>query len=139
MPFVTRFTPGGRALWVAEDGEKLTGAVDEALARSCRALAPQHRLPTVGIHDAGRHQLFLIDVARLGVQMDRRRRDALMAAFGACGFDVVLVTAFACRREFQQLAIDNLWGTLAWFADEPDHIVHFDRTPSLGRVRNVPK
>jgi hypothetical protein len=39
---------------------------------------------------------------------------------------LIFVTAFESRVEFQQLTLDCPWGAAAWFADEPDHLVHFD-------------
>ena len=45
---------------------------------------------------------------------------------------VVFVIAFLNRKEFQRLVRAVPWGTVAWFAEEPDHMIHFNGDRCLG-------
>jgi len=114
---------------VAEGNEEPLHVSEARLRRLRLHLVPKEQLPTVVIHDMRRHQLILIDVARFGREMSVRRSQTLTRACRGCGLDFVFVTAFESRHEFQQLALDCPWGTFAWFADETEHIVHFDDKP----------
>jgi hypothetical protein len=35
-----------------------------------------------------------------------------------------LLAAFGSRREFQESLAEPSWGTVVWFADEPNHLVN---------------
>jgi hypothetical protein len=80
----------------------------------------------VVILDARHRWLVLVDVARMRGQMTTERRDALNRMFRVGSFALVLVNAFASRRELQELFVEPPWRTSAWFTDEPGHMIHFD-------------
>lgn len=124
--FYPRFAPHGRVVWVSERlGETAYGSGDwlRSLQLSDDALA---ELPNVMIRRARRNDFCLIDVARLGRQMTVRRRDRLLRILRPLRSALLFITAFENRKEFQRLVVDCPWGTVAWFADEPDHLVVFD-------------
>jgi adenine-specific DNA-methyltransferase len=58
--------------------------------------------------------------------MTNERCEVLNRVFRVSGFGLVLVNAFGSRRELQELFVELPWRTSAWFADEPDHMIHFD-------------
>lgn len=80
----------------------------------------------MNVFERGRNRIYLIDVARLGRQMTLEPRDALLRMFQGRPSDVVFVNAFLNRKEFQRLVRAAPWGTVAWFAEEPDHMIHFN-------------
>lgn len=129
--FLPRFATTGRTVWAVEGREEVAQDSTSWLALLRRYLPRRHRLPTVTIHEVRRRRLFLIDVARFGSQMTTRRCYELSQELRGYELDLIFVTAFESRREFQLLATDCPWGAAAWFADEPDHMIHFDPRPGV--------
>lgn len=93
--------------------------------------AETREFPNTVVFDKSRDRIYLIDVARLGRQMTRERRDALLPLLQERASEIVFVNAFLNRTEFQRLVHDLPWGTVAWFAEEPAHMIHIngDRSP----------
>lgn len=124
--FRPRFIPRGRVVW---DG----GVTDEATQISRRRFfalglcwPPTPEIPDVVIYDQERRRLILIDVAGRHGQMTTKRCETLKRMFHGSGLQLVLVNAFTSRRELQEIFFDFPWWTSAWFADEPEHMIHFD-------------
>jgi adenine-specific DNA-methyltransferase len=58
--------------------------------------------------------------------MSGDRCDVLARVFGGCGLGLVFANAFKSRQELQGLLDEPPWGTAAWFANEPEHMIHFN-------------
>ena len=58
--------------------------------------------------------------------MTEKRREALKSMFGGSKAELILVNAFRNRKELQASLVELPWETVVWFADEPNHLVHFD-------------
>jgi hypothetical protein len=127
--FRARFAPNGRVVWVSESKTEPAHRSEEWLQGLRLSTAAVHELPNVVIRDAMRRRLWLVDVARLGRQMTGRRRDMLKRILPRSPAALLLVTAFENREQMRQLVSNDPWGTIAWFASEPDHLVHFDDNP----------
>lgn len=78
---------------------------------------------------------FHTDVARLGRQITIERRDSLLRMLKVRARDVVFVNAFLNRKEFQRLVHAFAWETVAWFAEDPGHMIHFNGDKFLGSYR----
>lgn len=124
--FRPRFVPRGRVVW---DG----GVTDKATQNSRRRFLalglcwpPPQEIPDVVICDQKRRRLVLVDVAGRRGQMTAQRCESLKRMFYGSGLQLVLVNAFKSRRELQEISFDFPWWTSAWFADEPEHMIHFD-------------
>src|SRR6266516_4453739 len=124
--FLPRFIPGGRVLW-ANDGFGESALVcRDGFSELGIPSAPTAEFPSVVIYDRARRWLVLVDVAALRGQMTAQRCEALKQLFGGNGKRLVFVNAFASRRELQELLLEFPWWTSSWFADEPQHMIHFD-------------
>jgi adenine-specific DNA-methyltransferase len=125
LAFRARFTPGGRVLWVSEGSEPTF--TSKGGLRDLGVRVRQHRdLPSVVIHAPKKGRLFLIDVASLRGPMTLERREALADVFRECGVGLIFVNAFRSRSELEDSLSEFPWETVVWFAQEPDHLVHFD-------------
>ena len=131
LAFRPRFTPGGRVLWVSKASEP-TFTSKRGLRDLGIGVRQQRDLPNVVIHAPKKDRLFLIDVASLRGPMTRERREALADAFQACRVGLIFVNAFRSRRELKESLGEFPWETVVWFAEEPDHLVHFDGRRLLG-------
>ena len=129
--FHLRFTPGGRVLWVSEDNDPTLSSPRVLRELGVSLLQPRSQ-PSVVIYDKQRGWLALIDVAELRGAMTAKRREALMRVFGRCRVGLVFVSAFSSRSEFQESLAEPSWGTVVWFADEPNHLVYFNGGNLLG-------
>lgn len=130
--FCARFTPRGRVLWVDEVGEEVAYKLADVWASLGLPSSPRADLPNIVIYDEGRHWLILIDVARIRGQMNSKRYAMLKQKFRRCGLSLVFVNAFNDRCELVDLLFDLPWQSAAWFAEEPDHLIHFNGSRFLG-------
>lgn len=134
--FYLHFTSGGRVLWVTEDNDPIL-ASRQVLSELGVSLLRPRSLPSVVIYFTQRGLLVLIDVAELRGLMTSKRREALMKVFGGCRVELIFVSAFRSRSEFQESLTEPPWGTVVWFADEPDHLVYFNDGSLLGRTKDL--
>ena len=116
----------GRIVWLSEGGSKPAVSAAPCLRRMRLAPAALDQLPNIVIRDAKLHRLWLIDLPVLGRQMTTATRDVFKGILRNASERVLFANALENRRELASLDVDSLWGTVAWFADEPDHIVIFD-------------
>ena len=123
--FQPRFIPKGRILWTNETSEK-TGPISRGdFSELGLPSAVRNEFPNVAIQDRTRRLLVLVDIARLRGLITTRRRETLELLFSGREFQLILVNAFASRREFQGLFVELPWQTYAWFANEPKHVIYF--------------
>lgn len=124
--FRPRFVPRGCVVWdggVTEDATQMSRRRFSALGL---CWPPTPEIPDVVIHDQTRRRLVLVDVASRRGQMTAKRCESLKQMFHGSGLQLVLVNAYARRWELQEFFIDFPWRTSAWFADVPEHMIHFD-------------
>ena len=84
------------------------------------------------IHAPKKDRLALIDVAGLRGLMTLKRREVLADAFRECRVGLIFVNAFWSRRELKDSLSEFPWETVVWFAQEPNHLVHFDGRGLVG-------
>lgn len=123
-------------LWVSEASEP-TFASKRGLRDLGIGVRQQSDLPNVVIHAPKKDRLFLIDVASLRGPMSLERREALADAFQECRVSLIFVTAFRCRHELEDSLSEFPWETVGWFAQEPDHMIHFNGERFLGPYPDV--
>ena len=126
MQFVPRFIPRGRVVWVSVHGGATSCIAPRRIAGLKFPPALPEVLPNVIIHDRTRRWLVLIDVASGRGRMNTQRCERLLSLFRGSRLILVFVSAFWERSEFRGLGNDFAWGIAAWFASEPDHMIHFN-------------
>lgn len=118
-------------LWVSE-GSEPTFTLKGGLRDLGIGVRQQRDLPNIVIHAAKKDRLFLIDVASLRGPMTLERREALADALQECRVGLIFVNAFRSRRELKDSLSEFPWETVGWFAQEPNHLVHFDGRHLVG-------
>lgn len=125
--FCSRLFPGGRWLLLAEVAAPPT-------LRSIRPLTALGfdadaciSVPNAVLDYAERGWLILLEIAEQNRVIDSDHRHNLLSSFASVkGRELVLITAFADMGEFARHLAAIAWGTSAWIADAPDHLVVFD-------------
>lgn len=123
--FYPRFVPHGQVLWISGSNNRPADAASDGFADARLLLTPRLKFPNVVIRDRKRNWLVFVDVVKLRGQMSAGRCRVLKQVFRDCSLGLVFVWAFETRRELQVLNADFPRFTSAWFADEPEHIIHF--------------
>lgn len=124
--FCSRLFTAAKPLLVAE-------GADLQAVRGIRPLEPLGfvpdqctRVPNAVFDYSRKRWLILLEIAECHGPIDSEHRDALLASFASVkGRDLLLVTAFADRAQFARYQAVIAWGTSAWIAKEPDHLVVF--------------
>ena len=132
--FCTRFTPGGKLVWVMGTDGTILHRSQAELDRCGIHSLPKTKVPSVGIHDTTRGWLVLVDAANSRRMMTTERCESLMRLFSHCPLRLSFVTAFRSRRDFSNCAAPPAWGTAVWCVEEPGHLIHFDGQFLLDRV-----
>ncbi|HUY91701.1 MAG TPA: BsuBI/PstI family type II restriction endonuclease [Pirellulales bacterium] len=127
--FRPRYAPQGRVVWVSEGNAEPMQSSKTWLQGLRVSAAAEEELPNVVVRDSRRRRLWLVDVATLGRHMNAERRERLSRILRRSLATLLFLTAFENRRQMTRFILDAPWGTIAWFADEPAHLVHFDDHP----------
>ena len=130
--FSRRFLEEPAVLWLSESGNKVV-VRDERVANAIGLkIEAQKNLPDLILADLGPEHpvIVFVEVVATDGAVNARRRDAFNEIADAAGFDrkqIVAITAFEDRQSagFRKTVSQLAWGTLAWFASEPDHLVTF--------------
>jgi hypothetical protein len=128
--FAPRFLGQPAVLFLSESGNKVV-ARDEALASSIGLRFPPDRLlPDVVLVDLAPAEPLLVFVEAVATDgaVSAARKSALLRLATDAGFAAAqlgFLTAYGERSQsaFRKSVSDLAWGSFAWFASEPDHIV----------------
>jgi type II restriction enzyme len=85
-------------------------------------------LPCIVAFCKRKNFLYLIEIAEDSAAINEKRKRELEAMFANCDAHRVFVTAIQNRDLLEQEGADIAWGTIAWFAAEPSHMIHFGDT-----------
>jgi hypothetical protein len=123
--FQPQFIPRSRLVCLIEGDESLSTFGVDDLADSGLNTTPIYERPNAIFYDAKSRQLVLVDVAAIMGQMTPERCVILRKLFAGCNSQLILINAFADRRDFRA-NVELPWSSAAWFASEPEHLVQFD-------------
>jgi hypothetical protein len=143
--FAPRFLEQPAVLWLSESGNKVVVQDDKLAAKLGLNIEPGKNLPDLIIADVGgEHPLFVfVEVVATDGAMHQRRKAAMLALTDAAGFSrdhVAFLTAYAHREAagYRKTVSQLAWGSLAWFAAEPDHLViMWDGGEKPARLRSL--
>ncbi len=130
--FAPRFLRNPALLFLSESGNKVVSE-DQKLAKSFGLnISPARNLPDIILADIGsKHTLLVfVEVVVTDGAITRPRKDGLLSMAAEARFPasrVAFVTAFEDRahQAFRRLASELAWGSMAWFASEPNHLLLF--------------
>lgn len=132
--FAPRFLKKPAVLWLSESGNKVV-ARDESLANALGLkIDPSKALPDIilvdlGVDIGGAEMLVVFtEVVATDGPINRERKAVLTTLAVEAGFDehhLAFLTAFMDRASspFKKSIPELAWGSYAWFASEPDHII----------------
>lgn len=130
--FAVRFLQVPAVIFLSESKDKVVQR-DDDLAKSIGInILADRNLPDIILADLGPEKpiLVFVEVVASDGPVSEARKRALLALTEAAGFpaaQVTFVTAYFDRSAAQfKKTVDKLaWGSLAWFAAEPEHLVQF--------------
>jgi hypothetical protein len=128
--FAKTFLGQPAVLWLSESGNKVV-VRDERIAKSIGLnIEADKNLPDLILVDlAGKDPLIVfVEVVATDGAITPRRREAIFSLTDAGGFNrkqVAFLTAYQDRDSpgFKKTVTNLAWGTFAWFASEPHHII----------------
>lgn len=143
--FAPRFLVAPAVIWISESGKKVVQH-DDALARAIGLnIEPQLALPDIILADASDPLLLVfVEVVATDGPVDESRKKALIELAKETHISsqqLIFVTAYLDRNEaaFRKTVPRLAWGSFAWFASEPNHIVTLDglRAGSVAKIRDL--
>ena len=130
--FCSRWTPGGRLLYVGDTEDKFAYFDSESFLRLGVTVDVHGKMPDLVVHVPDRNWLVLIEAVTSHGPVDVKRHNELRELFYKTAANLVFVTAFHDRRTMAKFAARISWETEVWVADSPSHLVHFDGERFLG-------
>lgn len=130
--FAPRFLQVPAVIFLSESKDKVVQRDDELAKSIGLNILADRNLPDIILADTGPEKplLVFVEVVASDGPVSEARKRALLALTDAAGFaseQVTFVTAYFDRSAAQfKKTVDKLaWGSLAWFAAEPEHLVQF--------------
>ena len=124
--FGPRFAPGARLLYFGSTTKKDVIRATDQLAALGIGIAEHEKLPDIVLYEPEKNWLFLIEAATSHGPVNQGRRNELESMVAICPAHCVYVTVFMERADLGKYMDDIAWETEVWFADNPDHMVHYD-------------
>lgn len=124
-----RFAPLGEIVWSSLPDVEAADGADDWIRDLDLSPASLKELPSLIVRDSEQGRLWLIEIATRGRPLTTDWLNFLKAILNKLPEHLLFLNAFENRREFGRVVgdLDDLtWGTVAWTADEPDHLMHFD-------------
>lgn len=130
--FCSRFTPGGRVLYIGDADVKLGIFQKEELEALGVELDLHGKFPDLIVHMPDRNWLVLLEAASSHGPVDAKRYDELRSIFAGSTAGLVYVSCFPDRVTMRKFLSELAWETEAWAADEPSHMIHLNGSRFLG-------
>lgn len=133
--FASRFTPGGRVLYVGDTDEKWA-VFDQSRLAALGVTVDEHgKMPDVVIYFQAKDWLILIEAVTSHGPVDAKRHRELSHLFESSTAGLVFVTAFLSRADLRKYLPLIAWETEVWVAEAPSHLIHFNGARFLGPYR----
>lgn len=131
--FCPRFTPKGEVLYIGDAAKKSDEVYEvKRLADLGIVLPERGKKPDLIIYMPDRNWLVIIEAASTHGPVDAKRHGELKTLFAGSTAGLVFVSAFPTRADMRKYVDVIAWETDAWYADHPDHLVHFNGERFLG-------
>lgn len=143
--FAARFLENPAVLWLSESGNKVVTRDDKLAAAVGLKIEADKNLPDLILVDLGPKDplLVFVEVVATDGAITERRQEAIFELTDAAGFPrshVTFLTAYQDRGSagFRKTVSALAWGSFAWFASEPENIVHLrDGATSATRLSDL--
>jgi hypothetical protein len=143
--FAHRFVASPAVLWVSESSAKVVARDDQLASQLNLRISADRDLPDIILVDLGDDKrgdvlLVFVEVVATDGPVTAQRQEALLRIATEAGFlpeRVAFLTAFLDRSHsaFKKSIPELAWQSFAWFAAEPDQIMHLQGKQMGERVR----
>jgi len=130
--FCSRYTPGGKILYLGDADEKWSIFEKRQLAELGVHVNAHGKMPDIVVYLPDRNWLVLMEAASSHGPVDGKRHGELKQLFKGSSAGLVFVSCLPSRRELRRYLKDIAWETDVWCADNPSHLIHFDGERFLG-------
>lgn len=130
--FLTRFGHGATLLYLGDTDKKTLYVDEQGLKEIGVPIMGHDKLPDVVAYDATRDWLFLIEAVTSHGPVTPKREKELEKVLQKCTAGRVYVSAFLDFRGFKRHADQIAWETEVWFADAPNHLLHYNGDKFMG-------
>lgn len=137
--FCSRWTPGGRVLYVGDAGKSDPIFDVEGFAQYRIVLDKHGKLPDLVISLPDRGWLILVEAANAHGPIDSKRHSELKVLFENDLAGLVYVSCFSSRVAMRKYLSRIAWETEVWCAEDPTHLIHFNGERFLGPYDTPPK
>ena len=118
------FCGGSEVLYIGDAARKKV-LLEDAKLRDLGIALGRGLIPDIIAYSKRRNVLYLVEAVYSNPFSPHRRLEMLNRT-GGCKADIVLISAFHDRKDFRRFAGEIAWGTEAWIADEPNHMIYFN-------------
>jgi adenine-specific DNA-methyltransferase len=124
--FASRFTPGGKLIYVGDTDEKFIHFDEVALADLGVNIDFHGKMPDVIIHFTRNNWLVLIEAVTSHGPINPKRKKELEVLFRSAEIPLVMVTTFLSRKAMVAYLAEIAWETDVWVAEDSTHLIHFN-------------
>lgn len=130
--FCPRFAPGGEILLLDETTHK-SGINELDKFSQLDIVIPKYgKTPDLVVWRADKRWLYLIEACSSHGPIDVTRKQELLKLFDKQKDCLIFVSCFPDRKVMKRYLEALAWETVAWCADSPDHLIHFNGSKFLG-------
>lgn len=130
--FCSRFTHGGRVLYLGDAGGKLTPNELAEFGLLGIKLSAHGKMPDVVVYLPDKNWLVLVEAVTSHGPVDNKRKLELQALMKGSTAGLVFVTAVPDRKTLTKFLGVVAWETEVWVAENPTHMIHFNGERFLG-------
>lgn len=129
--FITHVTPNAECLYLRDADARLSSSNGEKLKELGFDMAQDDKMPAVVLYRRDKDWLYLIESVTNGGIIDEVSFEELEALTKNVDKQKVFVTAFPNSQSFKDNMERLAWDTVAWIADAPEHLIHFEKQGTL--------
>ena len=108
-----------------------TKAFYDDIAELPKAVSDLAGCSDAAFYSSSRKLLCLFMYAEFSGPIIEKEKTKIEESLHPSGLASVLVSVFSSRADFFQVADQIAWGTKAWIANEPNHMIHYDDEPVI--------
>lgn len=124
--FAPRFAPGSLLLYAGDTAQKNLFIDRDKMEELGIPFDEHQKLPDIVLLDTSRNLLFLIEAVTSHGPVSPKRLLELEKLSENCKTGKVYFSAFPDFKTFKRYSSEIAWGTDAWLAEIPDHLIHFN-------------
>lgn len=132
--FLPRFGANCEVLYFGDGANKSKVKEDKKLQELNFFDISHGMLPDIVAYSKSKNWLFLIEAFYSTGTISEIRMKELKQNLSSCKAEIIFVTVFPTKKEFQKQILNIAWETEVWTADNPDHLIHFNGDKFLGPI-----